>query len=130
MTHVLEALSATNFSQPLIHDLRRDAQPVRLGVTLPDCANSLSQAFRVSIAQEILLQAIASFHQLVDKIVEAGRKLLNSLLISLHLREFETEPVSDGRVGRCPVGACVIRAARVRSNVHDTRNHRSNHPGG
>src|SRR5258708_4401371 len=128
MTRALEALSAADFSRPLIHDLRRGAQRVRLGMTLPDRANSLSRTLRVSMAQEILLQAIEPFHQLVAKIVEAGRNFSSSLLISLHLRESESGPVSHRPVGRC-------RAAPVPSWPHPsgptgTTPQQPYHPGG
>ena len=96
MLRILEMPSVVNFPQPLPRNPRCGAQPMRLGMTLPNLANSLFRQMNslfgpknslLSFEQGIRLQAVdPSLSLCVDRMPEpakTGRNLTNSLLISL-----------------------------------------------
>jgi len=93
---ILEMPSVVNFPQPLLRNPRCGAQPMRLGMALPNPANSLFRRMNslfgpknslFSFEQGIWLQAVdPSLNLCADRMPEpakTGPNLTNSLLISL-----------------------------------------------
>jgi hypothetical protein len=96
MLRILEMSFVVNFPQPLPRNPRCGAQPVRLGMTLPNPANSLFRRMKslfgpknslLSFEQGIRLQAVdPSLNRSADRMpkpAKTGRNLTNSLLNSL-----------------------------------------------
>jgi len=96
MLRILEMSFVVNFPQPLPRNPRCGAQPIRLGMTLPNPANSLFRRMKslfgpknslLSFEQGIRLQAVdPSLNRSADRMpkpAKTGRNLANSLLISL-----------------------------------------------
>jgi hypothetical protein len=106
MLRILEMPSVVNFPQPLPRNPRSGAQPMRLGMTRPNLANSLfrriislfrSKNSLLSFEQGIWLQAVDPALNLcadrVPKPAKTGRNFANSLLISLLSGNWRSRPV-------------------------------------
>jgi hypothetical protein len=105
MLRIPEMPSVVNFPRPLPRNLRSGAQPMRLGTTLPNPANSLLRRMislfapknsLFSFEQGIRLQAVdPSLNLCADRMPEpakTGRNLANSLLISLLSGNWRSRP--------------------------------------
>ena len=105
MLRILKMPSVVNFPRPLPRNLRSGAQPMRLGTTLPNPANSLLRRMislfapknsLFSFEQGIRLQAVdPSLNLCADRMPEpakTGRNLANSLLISLLSGNWRSRP--------------------------------------